>query len=129
MSNPLDLYKEFIDALVERRPCVTSAWVLGDGYPDLPSNAAKNQALRSMTPEQRQVVAEIAQHARDGGIHDTLAYLNDQILLAGLRLSRDGVEFAIEPFDTMHYDWVCRREGDAWPDEADSGQAKPPDQP
>jgi hypothetical protein len=40
------------------------------------------------------------QDARDGGIHDVLAYLTDEINLGGLRLVKNGVELAVEPYGT-----------------------------
>ena len=33
MSKELELYKAFIDGLVERKDSVTARWVKGDGFP------------------------------------------------------------------------------------------------
>lgn len=66
-------------------------------------------------------MAEIIQRARDGGIHDTLVSLNDEAAIRGLRFVRDGVELAVQPFDTeMYYDWMARVEGHAWWDEGET---------
>ena len=59
----------------------------------------------------------MVQRSRDGGIHDTLVYLADEINLGGLRLSRNGMELAIEPYGTeMYFDWLARLAGDDWPE-------------
>jgi|SRR5262245_14466989 len=123
-STPLDDYKAFIDALVGIRPDVCARWVRERrGWPDLPENKAINAFVAKLTDAQREVLATLLQHARDGGIHDTLAYLTDEINVEGLRIVRNGRELPVEPFGTeMYYDWTCRREGDPWP-KAD-GEAK-----
>ena len=33
MSKELELYKAFIDGLVERKDSITARWVKGDGFP------------------------------------------------------------------------------------------------
>ena len=116
-STPLDDYKAFIDALVEIRPDVCARWVREKrAWPDLPANKAINAFVAKLTDAQREVLATLLLHARDGGIHDTLAYLTDEINRKGLRIVRNGRELLVEPFGTeMYYDWTCRREGDPWP--------------
>lgn len=116
MKTPLQLYKELVDGLVKIRPGVDVRWITGRGWPDSPENKPINDLLSQLTPQQKEIVAKIAQEARDGGIHDTLAYLDDE-LANGLRLVNEGVELPISPFESLHYDWVSRREGDSWPDE------------
>lgn len=119
MITPLESYKALIDALVRLRPSVEARRVRdGIWHRDPPDDQVKfNRLLRELTPEQREVVAEIAQGARDGGIHDTLVYLNDEINLNNLRLTKSGVELPVEPFGTeLYYDWVSRCAGDEWPD-------------
>lgn len=117
ISTPLDDYKEFIEALVGIRPAVLARWVREKrAWPDLPENTAINIFVTELTDAHREILATLLQHARDGGIHDTLAYLNDEINLAGLRIVRNGRELPVEPFGTeLYYDWTCRREGDPWP--------------
>jgi hypothetical protein len=114
---PLDDYKSFIDALVQHRPCVNARWVREHRpWPDSPENATINEFVASLTKEHREVLASLLQHARDGGMHDTLVHLNDAVVLDGYRLLRHGRELPQQPFGTtMYYDWVCRAEGDNWP--------------
>jgi Family of unknown function (DUF6547) len=116
--SPLDDYKAFIDALVHIRPDVYARWIEENRpWPDLPENRAINEFIVKLTAGQREVLATLLQRARDSGIHDTLAYLNEAMNLEGLRLVRNGSEFPVEPFETqLNYDWTCRREGDAWPE-------------
>lgn len=115
-----ELYKTFIDDLVRLRPCVDTRRINGDGWPKNgdPENEKINKVLSELTPEQKEVFAMIAQSARDGGIHDVLVYLGDEINLDGLQIVKNGVKMAKEPFGSdMHFDWVCRREGDPWPND------------
>jgi hypothetical protein len=121
MADSESLYKAFIDGLVQITPCVESGmvrqrrkWPTGlASAEDNSRNSQINTTLDALTPDQLQVIAGLLQQARGGGIHDVLVYLTDQ----NLRLVKDGVELAWEPFATeMYFDWVCRREGDDWPE-------------
>ena len=47
-----ELYKAFIDGLVERKDSMTSRWIKGDGFPQTDDNKAKNVFLAALTPEQ-----------------------------------------------------------------------------
>jgi len=116
-SNSLQNYKDFIDGLVEIRPGVLSRWVLTTGWPKTEENLKDNEFIGSLSEEQKQLLAQIIQQSRDGGIHDVLVYLNDEINLNGMKLIKNDIEIAKEPFDSkMYFDWVCRREGAPWPD-------------
>ena len=61
MSKELELYKAFIDGLVERKDSMTALWVKGDGFPKTEDNKAKNEFLAALTPEQKGVLAEMLQ--------------------------------------------------------------------
>lgn len=71
MSKELELYKAFIDGLVERKDSMTALWVKGDGFPKTEDNKAKNELLAALTPEQKGVLAEMLQDEHIAGIHDT----------------------------------------------------------
>ncbi len=118
MATPLDDYKRIVDGLVERRECVTAKWVTEQKpWPDQPENEGINAFIASLNETQRKTLAHLLQDARDGGIHDFFAFLNEQIDLEGLCLCKNGREIPHEPFGTeMHYDWTCRSHGDPWPD-------------
>ena len=79
MSKELELYKAFIDGLVERKDSMTALWVKGDGFPKTEDNKAKNELLAALTPEQKGVLAEMLQDEHIAGIHDTLAYINEMM--------------------------------------------------
>ena len=119
MTTALSEYKQFIDALAKLRPSVNARWVREKrDWPKTPKNAAINAFLATLTDEHREVLAVILQHARDTGIHDVLGYLTDEINVRGLRLVRNQVEFAVEPFELeMYHDWHMRCDGRPWPDQ------------
>lgn len=118
MNRQLAVYKEFIDRLVALRVGVITRWITEKGWPDLPENKDINDLLAKLTPDDKRVLCKILQQGRDGGIHDVLVLLSEETNLRGLRMTKDGVEMAIEPYGTeIYYDWVCRREGDQWPDD------------
>ena len=58
---------------------MTALWVKGDGFPKTENNKAKNQFLTALTPEQKDVLAEMLQDEHIAGIHDTLAYINEMM--------------------------------------------------
>ncbi len=117
MNKQLEEYKKLIDALAHSRPAVEVRWV-EKGWPSVKENREVNEFLAGLAPEQKRTLQRIVQHARDGGIHDVLAYLNDEVSLKGLRISRNGVEFAIEPYGSeMYWDWFSRSEGNSWPEQ------------
>jgi hypothetical protein len=117
MNRQLVVYKEFIDKLVALRAGVLTRWVTEKGWPDLQENKEINDFLAKLTPDDKKVLCSILQQSRDGGIHDVLVLLSEETNLRGLRMTKDGVEMAIEPYGTeIYYDWVSRREGDQWPE-------------
>jgi hypothetical protein len=118
MNTPLDLYKAFVAGLVSIRDGVLAKWTRDNKWPAVEKNHAITELLSSLSCEQREVIAGMLEHARDGGIHDTLVFLNDQTCLNELKLIQNGQELPVNPFDTtLYYDWTCRVHGDAWPDE------------
>ena len=67
MSKELELYKAFIDGLVERKDSMTALWVKGYGFPKTEDNKAKNELLAALTPEQKGVLAEMLQETEMSG--------------------------------------------------------------
>ena len=118
MDASLELYKQTVDGLANLHHGVHRMWVKERGWPDLPQNKGINEFLRRLNEAEKDILVDLLENARDGGIHDVLVYLNDQMDIEGTRIVQDGVEMAHQPFDTeLYYDWTCRRQGDAWPDE------------
>ena len=71
MSKELELYKAFIDGLVERKDSMTALGGKGDGFPRTEDNKAKNDLLAALTPEQKEVLAGLLQDEHIAGIHTT----------------------------------------------------------
>ncbi len=118
MSTPLEEYKALIDGLVGVREGVLADWVRRRKFPTVEENAAISELCARLSDGDRETIARFIQRAREGGIHDTLAFFHDRIQIDGLRFVRRGAELPVEPFDTqLYYDWTCRTMGDAWPDE------------
>ena len=46
MSKELELYKAFIDGLVERKDSITARWVKGDGFPKTEDNKIGRASCR-----------------------------------------------------------------------------------
>ena len=118
MNKPLEEYKAFIDGLLGR-PSIGAhrakegIWNVNQ----IPEQEKFNRLLKELSPEQRETLADLLQQEYDSGIFAVLAYLTDKINVDGLRLVQNGIELAVEPYGTeMYYDWVCRREGDEWPE-------------
>ena len=97
MSKELELYKAFIDGLVERKDSITARWVKGNGFPKTEDNKAKNELLATLTPEQKSIIAEMLQDEHIAGIHTTLAYINKMMDL-------DGESYPNDYFESLHYE-------------------------
>ena len=112
----MEEYKEFIDALVSIAESPTGQRVragLGVAL-GLGNDEVYNSMLRRLSTADRELLADLLDDARSGGIHDMLSLMT----FRELELSRDGQKLAHEPFGTQaHYDFVSRKAGDTWPDE------------
>lgn len=47
---------------------------------------------------------------------DTLAYINEMMDLEGLELHQDGESYPNDYFESLHYDFISRCDGDEWPE-------------
>lgn len=116
MNKGLEQYKAFIDGLVKRKNSVTALWVKGDGFPKTNDNEAKNDFLATLSDEQKDLIAEMLHEEHIAGIHTTLAYINIMMDLEGLEISQNGVAYPNDYFESMHFDFISRCEGDEWPE-------------
>lgn len=114
MNKGLELYKAFIDGLVDRKNGVETKWILEKGYPQIDDNKEVNKLIESLTSEQKELLAKMVQQARIGGIHDALAYMDEMMDCDDLVLSQVGETYPYDYFESMHYDFICRCEGDEW---------------
>ena len=115
MNIQLKNYKKIIDDLVKIRPAILKRWVTEKGWSNVSENKEKNALLSKLTDTEKSTLGEMIQQAKDEGIHDTLAYLNEQINKGGLKIMKDGVPIAVEPYGTeLFWDWLERCEGNEW---------------
>ena len=119
-NTPQEAYKAIIDSFVDlmnynvradavRRPGVYLGWAGERGV---------KKFVNSLDASQRKVLARMLEHARDGAIHDVAAQLDGWLSGDDICLTFRGKKIPIDTYATMHYDYVCRREGDEWPDSA-----------
>jgi hypothetical protein len=132
MDSPLDLYMDFIDDLLTwPRTSVAARHVREwrDGTPKTYELSPEfNELMAQFPSERRHVIANMLQESHESGMFAVLAYLTDEINLRGLRLSRDGNTFPIEPFgSTLYEDWIRRRDGRSWPALTEDGYIYPDD--
>jgi hypothetical protein len=113
-------YQALIDALVERKKCILARRVKeGNLWPAQAEHSKFNSLITSLSQEQRNLLSEFLQSARDGGIHDALVVLSEKMNLEDLKFIQGGEELPNEPFGTeIYYDWVARSAGDDWPKNA-----------
>ncbi|WP_413662791.1 DUF6547 family protein [Microbulbifer sp. CNSA002] len=112
MNKGLGKYKEFIEKVVSLKESATSKWVALGIYPDTKENEYRNEVLSSLSEVQRNEIAKIVQEAKEAGIHDLLAFLNQEC-----SVTYQGSELPSEPFGTeLNYDFIARSEGDKWPE-------------
>jgi hypothetical protein len=113
-------YQSLVDALAERKECVIARRVSeGDPWPEQASHSKFNAFIATLTQEQRNLLAELLQSARSGGIHDALVVLSEKANLQNLKFVQGGEELPHEPYGTeIYYDWVARSAGDEWPKNA-----------
>lgn len=116
---PSGLWKSFVETFASLHDGVHHAWIAERGaYPDLAENQRVNELLRSLSQEQRELLAEMMIDARQGGVHDALVALNDRMARNGGAYMEKGILMEVQPFGTeLYYDYVCRKAGDPWPDE------------
>ena len=69
-------YQALIDHLAKIRPCITIQWVR-KGWPNLPENRKVNKFLSELSHEQKEILGNILQQAKDEGIGAVLDYLTE----------------------------------------------------
>lgn len=119
MDEARELYKAFIDGLVERKDSTTALWVKGDGFPKTEDFKKKNEFLSALTPEQKSIIAEMLQQEHITGICTALDYINDMMDSDGLEFYQDGEFYSNEYFESLQGDFIDRCYGDKWPEPSD----------
>ena len=89
--------------------------VKGDGFPKTEDNKAKNELLAALTPEQKGVLAEMLQDEHIA-VSTIPLHINEMMNLEGLELHQDGESYPNDYFESLHYDFTSRCDGDEWPE-------------
>jgi hypothetical protein len=120
-------YKLFVDELVElSRVEVTAKRIREYGHSERTNDAhlplekieqQRKEFFLFLLPQQREIIAELLEEAYSGAIHDVASFLEGKLCSDDMRITWKGEDVTSSPYATMHYDFICRRDGDVWPDE------------
>jgi hypothetical protein len=113
-NTPLEAYKAIIDQLVAETRCGGAGLQIAKRsvFSKAPAHGEYNDFIRSLSAEQRSLLARMLSHERDGTIHDVLAVLSWWISVREVGLTYRG-----EPMPTelsgmgLHGDYVGRKDG------------------
>lgn len=86
---------------------------------DFPLNAdeeEKKALLLSLAPDARITIAKMIEEARRSAIHDLACFLEGEISVGKISVFVDDKKLEESPYASYHYDFICRLEGDKWPD-------------
>ncbi len=133
MEDPLTLYKNFIDGLLQRLPSAGAGRMRKKMLYEVPSPEIQerdrrreytegvatyewfkqyNALLERLSDEDRSMIADLLQGEKEAGMGEVLVFLAD----GGYQLIQDGSTLPYEPFDTpYHYDFTARIAGESWP--------------
>lgn len=121
-----EAYKRFIDRIVDQAKCnVSTNRIRQNGHAerlneaDMPltaPEAARKNLLLSLSVDERQVLVEMLQAQRESALHDLLTMIEGEISEGSLKITSEGLPLGESPFGSYHFDFVCRCEGDNWPD-------------
>lgn len=123
-SRPIDAYKAIIDQLVtETSHGISVRLVVEESiWSKAPNEEAANAFVRSLSGEQRRLLAHLVQQERTSAIHDVLAVLTWWISARGVGLTFEGCSMPIELSGMgLHGDYIGRLNNWQWPVDEDSG--------
>ena len=116
-SRPIDAYKEIIDQLVsETSHGVNERLVVREkGFSETSDSRIFNTFLNALSPEQRQMLAQMLHAERVSAIHDVLAVLSWWVdaRKAGFTFRGEPMPVGIE--GGLHLDYIGRLNGWEWP--------------
>ena len=115
--SPEATYRQIIDSLVDRSESVSETLLQNEQiYSRALDHEEINAFTRSLTTEQRQLVAKICRAERVGGIHDVLADLTWWIGCRDVALTVDGVPMPVDQSGMgLHGDFIWRLDDWQWP--------------
>ena len=122
-STPLEAYKAIIDQLVEEvTPGISERLVREDGiYSKAVDQAAENEFVRSLTADQRTILAQMLHEERRGTVFDVLSRLTWWLCCRDVGLTFKGQPMPPElSGEGLHGDYIGRCDGWEWPKEGGS---------
>ncbi|MEM9032621.1 MAG: DUF6547 family protein [Pseudomonadota bacterium] len=119
-------YEDWLDEFVRRAAwCLSADRVRKNGHtvrtnddarPLEAEEAEARDALLSMNHRQREIVVSLLERERSAAFHDALALLEEQTANDDIDIRISGKRIEGSPYASFHYDFVCRSDGDDWPD-------------
>ena len=125
-NTPVNVYKALIDQLVdETRLLGSSAHVAKNGFfSKAPAHSEFNDFIKSLSPQERQLLSQMLQEERDSTIHDVLAALTWWVTAHEVDLVFKGKSMPIDLSGMgLHGDFVGRKDGWEWPERNDGNTA------
>lgn len=117
-ATPREAYKAIIDQLVNETRTHGSSSNVADRsiFSNAPAHREYNAFIRSLSPEQRALLASMLRDERDGAIHDVLATLTWWMTTRDVELTFRSEPMPIElSGEGLHGDYIGRRDGWEWP--------------
>jgi hypothetical protein len=117
-SRPIDAYKQIIDQLVSEtsQGVREKAVVRETAFPELSDDRVFNPFIKSLSTEQRQMLAQMLHAERVAAIHDVLAVLTWWVLARGVGLTFRGEPMPVELSGAgLHGDYIGRLDDWQWP--------------
>lgn len=114
-------YRSLIDAAVEQAQDANLATRIEKEriYSKAPAHRVFNAFIRSLSAEQRKLLAEMLRYERQAAIHDLFAHWSWWIASKGLGFSLDGKPMPVDlSGEGLHGDFVGRLADWDWPDDA-----------
>lgn len=118
-DRPIEAYKRIIDGLVADTPSLSARMVVDVGIFSRSVGAeALNELVRSLTSDQRLVLAMMLEHERKTAIFDVLAALTWWIDCRGLTFQYGNEPMPVQlSGEGMHGDYIGRLDDWQWPPE------------
>ena len=120
MKNGIELYKNFIDDLVEMsRSCVDSNLVKkGKVTENDETNKEINKILKKLNPKERNILSEFILDTYNSGIYDTLEQLEWLRCCKDMVITIEGENLPLGKYEGIPCDYIGRRSGEwEWPED------------
>lgn len=117
LNKGLDLYKEFIDHLVNMSSsCAVANCIVKGKIPGI-DNEEKNVLLSQLNESERQILADTVLETYHSAIYDVLDYLEWLQCCKEMKISIDGETLVSDKFEGFACDYIGRRSNEwNWPE-------------